>query len=32
MMLSGTVSEGIQDLLIQYLQLKMAFGVKDQVC
>ncbi|GAB4814357.1 hypothetical protein N2152v2_001403 [Parachlorella kessleri] len=30
MMLSGTVSEGIQDLLIQYLQLKMAFGVKDQ--
>ena len=31
MMLSGAVMEGMQDLLIQYLQLKMAFRVKDQV-
>jgi hypothetical protein len=31
LMLSATVSEGLQDLLIQYLQLKMGFDVKDQV-
>jgi hypothetical protein len=29
-MVTGMVSEGIQDLLIQYLQLKMNFRVKDQ--
>ena len=31
-MITGIVAEGLQDLLIQYLQLKLAFGPKDQVC
>jgi hypothetical protein len=31
MMLTGVVGEGLQDLLVQYLQLKMDFGVKDVV-
>ena len=31
MMLSGLVAEGLQDMLLQYLQLKLDFGVKDQV-
>ncbi|EFN55254.1 hypothetical protein CHLNCDRAFT_134588 [Chlorella variabilis] len=29
MMLTGVVSEGLQDLLVQYLKLKMEFGVAD---
>ncbi|PSC69918.1 CWF19 2 [Micractinium conductrix] len=29
MMITGVVLEGLQDLLVQYLQLKMDFGVKD---
>ena len=31
MMLTGVVSEGLQDLLVQYLKLKMEFGVADVV-
>ncbi len=31
MMLTGVVSEGLQDLLVQYLKLKMEFGVVDVV-
>lgn len=31
MMLTGVVLEGLQDLLVQYLQLKMDFGVRDVV-
>lgn len=31
MMLMGMTAEGIQDLLVQYLQLKLGFGVQDQV-
>jgi len=31
MMLTGMVSEAMQDLLLQYLQIKLGFGVKDQV-
>ena len=31
-MLTGIISEGLQDLMIQYLQLKLDFGIKDQVC
>ncbi|KFM25034.1 Hippocampus abundant transcript-like protein 1 [Auxenochlorella protothecoides] len=30
MMLMGMTAEGIQDLLVQYLQLKLGFGVQDQ--
>ena len=30
-MLTGIISEGLQDLMIQYLQLKLDFGIKDQV-
>lgn len=31
MMLTGVVSEGLQDLLVQYLKLKIGFGVADVV-
>lgn len=31
MMVSGVVSEGLQDLLMQYLQLKLDFTTSDQV-
>ena len=31
MMLTGVVGEGLQDLLVQYVQLKMDFGVEDVV-
>ena len=31
-MLTGIIQEGLQDLMIQYLQLKLDFGIKDQVC
>lgn len=30
-MLTGIIQEGLQDLMIQYLQLKLDFGIKDQV-
>ena len=30
-MLTGIISEGLQDLMIQYLQIKLDFGIKDQV-
>ncbi|DBA82924.1 hypothetical protein WJX77_008143 [Trebouxia sp. C0004] len=29
-MLTGIIQEGLQDLMIQYLQLKLDFGIKDQ--
>ena len=31
-MLTGIIQEGLQDLMIQYLQLKLDFGIGDQVC
>lgn len=31
-MLTGIIQEGLQDLMIQYLQLKLNFGISDQVC
>ena len=30
-MLTGTTQEGLQGFVIQYLQLKLDFGIKDQV-
>ena len=30
-MLTGVIQEGLQDLMMQYLQLKLDFGIKDQV-